>query len=362
LPGWSEIASEINLAQTAGDQTAPDTIRRRYLAQLATYTRRDTILYASRFVQPGMHISDVESIIDEDVQALIEVLRGLNSKKLDLILHSPGGSAEATESVVTMLRKRYNHIRVLVPQLAMSAATMWACAADRIVMGAQSSLGPIDPQMRIRGEGGTVDYVPAQAILDQFERAKSECRKPNTLPVWIPILRQYAPALLVQCEDAQELSVQLVKKWLRNYMLVRTKYAARNSLRIARGLSEHGVFKSHARHIDRDWARSVGGGSVGLKVDDLESDPQLEDLLMSVFHATMIVFANAPMVAKIVENHKGRAFVKIAGPVQVVRRSPQGGAPPPLGIPRPGAPGPATPPQHAPIAPAAESPSAQPAN
>ncbi|HKN06437.1 MAG TPA: serine protease [Thermoplasmata archaeon] len=348
MSSWSEISAEIGQLQAAGDPAAADTVRRRYLAQLAAYTQRDTILYASRFIQPGMHISDVESIIDEDVQALIEVLIGLKSRKLDIILHSPGGSAEATESIVKLLRGRYKDIRVIVPQIAMSAATMWACAADRIVMGAQSSLGPIDPQMRIRGEGGVVDFVPAQAILDQFERAKYECLNRSSLPAWIPILRQYAPALLVQCENAQALSEELVKTWLRRYMLARTKYAARDARRIGRALSEHGRFRSHSRHIDRDWARSVGGRSVGLHVDDLEKDPKLEGFVMSVFHATMIVFSNVPLVAKIVENQNGRAFVKIAGAGQIVRR-PSGAAPPP-GLPPP-PPGPGSAPAPLPTGP-----------
>jgi ClpP class serine protease len=50
----------------------------------------------------------------------------LKGKDLDLIVHSPGGSPEATEAIVTYLRSKFNDIRVIVPQAAMSAATMLA--------------------------------------------------------------------------------------------------------------------------------------------------------------------------------------------------------------------------------------------
>lgn len=346
---WGEVASELNAAQQGGDNNALDTVRRKHLAALAAHTGRDTILYASRFVQPGSHNPEVESINDEDIHALLEVLDGLSSRKLDIVLHSPGGSAEATESIVSLLRKRYTNIRVIVPHMAMSAATMWACAADTIVMGPQSSLGPVDPQMRVVLGEGALGMVPAQAILDQFEMARREASKPGGLSAWVPILRQYGPALLVQCQDALDLSEELVKIWLREYMLAGTKYAARDARRIAGTLSDHGWSLSHGRHIDRDTARRLGGGHVGLKVDNLEKDAPFEAETMGVFNATMHVFSALPHVAKIVENHKGRAFVKIHGVVPIVRGMPP--PRPPGAAPNPALP--ATPPPPPPGFPAA---------
>lgn len=82
--------------------------------------------------------------------AFMQVVHGLpTGAPLDLILHSPGGTAEAAESIVAYLRKRFSELRVIVPVAAMSAATMMAMAADRIVMGQHSQVGPIDPQLTI---------------------------------------------------------------------------------------------------------------------------------------------------------------------------------------------------------------------
>ena len=103
------------------------------------------------------------SIGEEDTHALMEVTADLEGPDLDLILHSPGGSPEAAEAIVSYLRSRFSHIRVIVPQLAMSAATMISCAADEILLGKHSFLGPTDPQIVLSTPLG-LRPVPAQAV------------------------------------------------------------------------------------------------------------------------------------------------------------------------------------------------------
>jgi hypothetical protein len=150
-----------------------DGVRRRYLAQLYELTERPVILYSTDWLGGG----PPEAAINlEDMQAMMEVCRGLPGPDLDLILHSPGGSAEAAASIVHYLRTRYKHIRAFVPVAAMSAATMWALACDEVVMGKHSQLGPIDPQL-VTPQGS----IPARAILDQFGQSGSVPRIP---PSW----------------------------------------------------------------------------------------------------------------------------------------------------------------------------------
>jgi hypothetical protein len=196
---------------------------------------------------------------------MMEVLRGLAGDGVDLILHSPGGSAESAEALVSYLRSKFDDIRVIVPQAAMSAATMLACAADRIVMGKHSFLGPIDPQMILTTAVGT-KAVPAQAILDQFRKAQEECKDPKLLASWLPMLSQYGPALLVECENALNLSQELVSRWLKQYMFRNDPRADEKAKAIAASLADHKTFRSHSRHLSRDQAKSLGG--YGLLVDD----------------------------------------------------------------------------------------------
>jgi ClpP class serine protease len=73
-----------------------------------------------------------------DIQGFMEAASNIEERELDLVLHSPGGSAEAAESIVNYLRKRFDNIRVYVPLAAMSAATMIALSANEIVMGQHS--------------------------------------------------------------------------------------------------------------------------------------------------------------------------------------------------------------------------------
>lgn len=187
MPTWGEILVELQGLQ--GNPNAFDIVRRKYLTSLHAKTGRNIIFYATAWTQTGKAIANpqVLSIIDEDIQGLMEVVHGLKGDNLDLILHSPGGSAEATEAIVCYLRKKFSDIRVIVPQAAMSAATMLACSSNRIIMGKQSSLGPIDPQMILQTQVG-IQMIPAQAILDQFELAKKQVQDPKKLGVWLPIL------------------------------------------------------------------------------------------------------------------------------------------------------------------------------
>ena len=173
MPIWSQILDEI-LATNYQTNYGFHSVRRKYLDVLNERTGRSVILYASGWLQNSSNPA-LDSINDVDVQAFMEVSYGLGGTDLDLILHSPGGSVEATEAIVSYLRSRFQHIRVIVPNLAMSAATMISCAADELVLGEHSFLGPTDPQMPVQTING-LEFVPAQAILDEFERAKLECR------------------------------------------------------------------------------------------------------------------------------------------------------------------------------------------
>jgi ClpP class serine protease len=66
------------------------------------------------------------------------------------------------------------NIRAIIPQIAMSAGTMIACACREILMGKQSSLGPIDPQI-----GG----LAAHGVIEEFTNAQKEVLKNQVLGI-----------------------------------------------------------------------------------------------------------------------------------------------------------------------------------
>ena len=331
MPTWGEILNELNQGFPQHQSATFDIIRRKYLVQLSNHTQRNCILYATNWMQPGKDPYGI-SINDEDIQGLMEVIHGLRGPSLDLILHSPGGSPESASAIVSYLRSKFSDIRVIIPQEAMSAATMICCASNKIVMGRHSFIGPIDPQFILQTQFGMM-AVPAQAILDQFDKAQGDCKDPQKMGAWLPILSQYGPALLIQSQNAIDLSKKYVTEWLEQYMFSGEGGGVK-ARAIADALSNHTRFKSHSHHISRDEARAIG-----LVVEDLESDQILQDLVLSVYHSTTHTFSGTPAI-KIIENQNGRAFVKIqAMPAQIIQ--PQ----PPQQPPQQPAPQPPTPPQ-----------------
>ena len=319
MPTWGQILTELKATRSPqGTGRDFDGVRRKYLKALNSHTKRAAILYSAAFLESRPIPPADLQIGLQDIPGFMEALSDVKEKQLDLILHSPGGSAEAAESVVTYLRKRFEHIRIFVPVAAMSAATMIALSADEIVMGQHSQLGPIDPQFIVNTPEGPRS-APAKAILNQFELAKKECKDASNLAAWMPILRGYMPGLLTQCEDSRTLAVTMVSTWLKQYMFANDKDAETKAAEIAKWFADYESFQSHGRRVSPDEAIKKG-----LKVVWLESDNILQDAVLSVHHATMHTFSSTP-ASKIIENHNGRAWVRMTG--QVVIQAPV--APPP---------------------------------
>ncbi len=298
MPTLNDIRTEIHEAKGG----AQDTIRRQYLSDLSAYTGRDTIIYATAFTASNSANlpANVLSVTTQDIQGFMSAIHGLTNSKLDLILHSPGGSMEAAEQLVQYLRSKYTHIRAIVPQNAMSAATMIACACDEIVMGKHSAIGPIDPQVTFPTVNGSFT-APAQAILDEFEQAKKEITAdPKTAPLWVTKIQAYPHGFLNICKTTLVLSQQKVEEWLNANMFKRRPVAKRPGKEIAAWLANANLHKTHGRPINIDTAKKIG-----LRVSNLESDQDLQEKVLSAFHATMVTFSVTNCV-KLVENNNGR--------------------------------------------------------
>ncbi len=301
MPTWGQILGEIRTRIQQGDPQAFDSVRNKYLKELSTFTGRNTIIYATRWTG-GDAPPNLVSITDEDIHAFMEAIAGLEGNTLDLILHSGGGSAEATDAIVSYLRQKFSDIRIIIPQAAMSAGTMLSCSANVIVMGKQSSIGPIDPQFILQTSVG-IQAIPAHAILEQFKKAQDDCREnPKNLNSWLPMLSQYGPALLVRCQDQIDFGKELVENWLSRYMF--NGEQTPKPAMIAEYLSNHSNFKTHGKHIN-----AIKALELGLKIEMLEDNQDLQDKVLSAFHSTMHAFGSTN-TAKVVANQNGNCFLK----------------------------------------------------
>ena len=306
---WNEVRLEIEQTKPEGVQSAFDIVRRRKMQDIASLTERPLIVYAANFLN---NPSPATSIDRNDKEGFREVVRDLDAREIDVLLHSPGGQPEAAEAVVKLLRSKKRHIRFIIPNLAQSAATMLALAGDEILMDTDAELGPIDPQFIIPKADGTVTVAPAQAIIDQFDAIEKKISKnPEFLPPWIPILQMYAPALYQQARNALDLSKELVKQWLAEYMLADESKNKRARLvaGVARYLSDHNKFKSHGRGLcPADFKRIPALAPV--KVTDLADARDLQNRVQGLYHAISLTFG-ATAAIKIFENTEGKALIRL---------------------------------------------------
>ncbi len=312
MPGWSSVLEEIGKRQRDG-QHAVDLIRRKYLKNLHQHTGRNVIAYYSGWLHRSPGTPNLQ-VGDDDMNAFMAAVHQMKRDKgLDLILHTPGGDIAATEALVKYLWTMFKKdIRVIVPQLAMSAGTMIACSSKQIVMGTHSSLGPIDPQ---------IFGMPAQAILEEFQLAIENIKKdPASTPLWQQIVSRYHPSFLVECVQAIKWSKEMVHKWLSENMFDGDADKEAAAQKIVDYLGDHATTATHARHLPLAKCEEIG-----LKVLKLEDDKKLQDLVLTVHHAYMHTFSLSAAI-KITENHLGVATVLMGVMAQAKQQPTPGNA------------------------------------
>lgn len=306
---WNRILEEVSRLQLEDQHDPPqpgqpsraDRYRRLKIAAIEAVTGRPLIVYASACTSPGKPVSPDMLMLDpSDKIGFKTVTDGVDPPNLDVLIHSPGGYLDATESVVQQLRSKYTSIRFVVPSFAKSAATMLAMSGNEILMDRDAELGPVDPQMRTQNGSS-----PAVAILEQFKKAQDELQTdPSKLPSWIPILAPLGPSLLVDSQHAIDLAKELVEAWTKTYMFADDPQAEEKSKRISQYLSDHGQFKSHGRPVKIPHLLPLG-----TKVVDIRSNPALYLAVDELYCCLDILLVNSS-VYKIFENSAGDALVR----------------------------------------------------
>jgi hypothetical protein len=309
MPSWNELLTE--LESLPNDQAKNQWLQTRPLECLREVSSkrgdRNVIFYASAFLQkpqlPGMNTQ----LTPEEINGFMSVMHGMNWQRgLSLILHTPGGITNAAETIVSYLHSKFGDIEVIVPTFAMSAGTMIALGANRIIMGRQSQLGPIDPQMPMP-DGRTVS---ARAIVDQFDRAKKEIQGDLKLAhLWAPILQSLGPGLLQEAQNALGYGEAMVAGWLEKHMFSGRSDASTLAATVASYFNKADLHKSHGRRIPRDEARDQG-----VIVEDLENDQSLQESVLTAYHLITIVFEKSP-ATKILFSNTGRVWVKNANQI-----------------------------------------------
>ena len=305
MTSWQDIQREIFKDKSKDKPNGNfDGVRRSKYDLVKKITGRPLLIYATAFLNPvKLQLASHFMTIDlSDKDGFYEIIRNIDSDEVDIFLHSPGGTAEATESIVEILRNKFKIIRFIITGVAKSAATMMALSGNSIMMDKSAEMGPIDPQVRVRER-----FSPAGSIIEQFDRAGEELKDdPSRLPVWLPILQEFAPALLVECENYINLSKKLVIKWLSKYMFQNKSDAKKRSKKIADFLSDEKRNLSHARRIDAEKLKDKG-----VIIELLEKQQSnLQDAIRQLHFSIMATFDGTGAV-KIFENSEGAALIRM---------------------------------------------------
>ena len=230
-------------------------------------------------------VSPIVPGIDTTVRTVIEMNK-TRKNKVVIILQTPGGVVEVVERIVGIIRNFYKEVVVVVPDQAMSAGTVLALSADKIMMDYFSRLGPIDPQI-IKDE----KLVPALSYLKQYEKLNKKSIEGDLTTAEYAMLQKLDLGELHQFEQASELSVELLIKWLSQYKFkdwkttethkqkVTEEMKVERAKEIARLLNDPERWHSHGRGIDLFTLRD----ELNLKIEDYSENEALSTSIRDYF-------------------------------------------------------------------------------
>ena len=153
-------------------------------------------------------------------------------------------------------------------------------------MDYSSSLGPIDPQVHNGKE-----WVPALGYLDKVAEMLEKAKHGNLTEAEFLILQNQDLAVLSRYEQARDLTITLLKKWLVEYKFdnwtvhqtkkkgqpVTEEEKKERAEEIAKMLGDNKLWHSHGRMIGPDTLQNV----LRLKINDYSTKGKLRPLIRS---------------------------------------------------------------------------------
>jgi len=210
--------------------------------------------------------------------------------KIYVILTTGGGSAIVVERYVNILRHHYQEVNFIVPDYAYSAGTIFCMSGDSIHMDYFSVLGPIDPQIQNK-EG---KLVAALGYLDKINELLEKAKNNTLSQAEFIILKDFDLAELRGYEQAKDLTIDLLEKWLVNYKFknwnkhrtnpaligqqVTDAQKIERAKEIADHLSNNNKWKSHGRPINIQALKELR-----LEIDDYSNNTERRTLIRAYY-------------------------------------------------------------------------------
>lgn len=265
-----------------------------YNSQLEKYLGSHVIAYVGGLFSLGnqaldniafnKYLKTIENLKKTEILTEENVIKSPNT--LYILLYTLGGNVEIVDKLNFVTRQHFENVNFIIPNIAMSAGTIWAMSGNKILMDYSSSLGPIDPQVYKNNQ-----YLSVLGYLEQWDEIN---QKENITQAEKVLLNKLDLGELELFKQGKELSVKLTINWLQEYQKL-NKDEAEN---IANILIDHKAWNSHGRYIDIKYLKNLG-----LKIEDYTGNEALTTHLR-LYSALLLDYLQKENVPMIIHNYK----------------------------------------------------------
>lgn len=201
--------------------------------------------------------------IEEAITELCKKTKDLQSKKVYLLINSPGGSLTSAFKTAKAVREAFDDITVFVPHIAASGGTLLALTGNRIRMGMMSQLSPLDVQTSYKNYGQTVSVNSLLRVTKRLDRIFAK-KTVNELPyTYQHMADSIDPVIFEEFHGIQQEGITYLKT-----ILEKSKYTEKEIENIVDNLIF--TLPTHGFVIQYDLAKQIGL-KVEMEKEDIEA-------------------------------------------------------------------------------------------
>lgn len=233
------------------------------------------IVYITGDKNPAQYFSTV--VASDVLPRLKKILKSTgNTKKISLAIYTNGGNLETPWPLVNLIREHCENFEVIILDKALSAGTLIALGADKIVMTPYSSLSPVDPSTNIQDQNKQIKQIEIEDIIGYIDFVKEKIgitEQSSLTEIMRDLTKEVPPSLLGSINRTHSLIRRLAKNLIK---LHKDKIPERQSKEIIEHLTQK-LF-SHKHLISRNEAKQIGFEEI-IEFPSKASEKIIEDLL-----------------------------------------------------------------------------------